>query len=279
MNYNILIVDGNSKSSSQEYTKLGFNTQYEEYFNLLNEISPININIDIIHPTWEINFLKKGINLDDFHGVVWTGSVLNIYDEDPTIKRQIDLAKLLLTKKNKIFGSCWGLQVLATAAGGSIHKNPRGLEAIISKNILLNQKGTHHPMYINKPKKFDSFCWHYDEIYMPPPNSTILASNKYSQVQAISFTRNLSEVWAVQYHPEFSPFWVSKLMEMRKKILIDNKVYSTLEDYENMKKFLSNIDFYQSLGLKLDIQNSIVNSSIRCIELSNWLSYLFNKIK
>ena len=46
----------------------------------------------------------------------------------PPIINQIDLAKELFTKKNKIFGSCWGLQVLVTAAGGKIRKNPKGLE-------------------------------------------------------------------------------------------------------------------------------------------------------
>ena len=40
-----------------------------------------------------------------------------------------------MEKNNKIFGSCWGLQVLVTAAGGKIRKNPNGLEAIIAKNI------------------------------------------------------------------------------------------------------------------------------------------------
>ena len=43
------------------------------------------------------------------------------------IINQIELAKELFTKKNKIFGSCCGLQVLVTAAGGKIRKNPRGL--------------------------------------------------------------------------------------------------------------------------------------------------------
>ena len=31
---NILIVDGNDKKSSEEYEKLGMNTQYEEYKNI-----------------------------------------------------------------------------------------------------------------------------------------------------------------------------------------------------------------------------------------------------
>ena len=96
---NILIVDGNDKKSSEEYEKLGMNTQYEEYKNILLEISSSKLNIQIIHPTWNDNFLKSNINLDDFNGIVWTGSVLNIYNKQPEIIRQIELAKTLLEKK------------------------------------------------------------------------------------------------------------------------------------------------------------------------------------
>ena len=77
--------------------------------------------------------------MEDFEGVAWTGSLLNIYEATPPIIRQIELAKKLLNKKNSIFGSCWGLQVLVTAAGGKVRKNPNGIEAIIAKKISLNE--------------------------------------------------------------------------------------------------------------------------------------------
>ena len=50
------------------------------------------------------------------------------------------MAKELFKRKNKIFGSCWGLQVLVTAAGGKVRKNPNGLEAILAKNIKLSDE-------------------------------------------------------------------------------------------------------------------------------------------
>ena len=144
---NILIVDGNEKKASDCYVELGMDTQYEVYSKILKKLSNNLLNITIIHPAVEDNFIPLGINLDDFDGIAWTGSLLNIYDATPSINRQIDLAKKLLTKKNYIFGSCWGLHVLVTAAGGKIRKNPNGLEAIVAKNIILNEEGKNHPMY------------------------------------------------------------------------------------------------------------------------------------
>ena len=166
---NILIVDGNEKKASSRYTDMGMDTQYEVYKKVLKYLSLEDLNIQIIHPAISNNFLPEGISLDDFDGVAWTGSLLNIYDMTTPIINQIELAKELFTKKNKIFGSCWGLQVLVTAAGGKIRKNPKGLEALVANAITLNSEGLNHPMYKGKDNVFDAFCWHFDdtEFYHP----------------------------------------------------------------------------------------------------------------
>ncbi len=96
---NILIVDGNEKVSSKKYTEIGMLTQYEVYQEVLEKISAYELNISIVHPTWGDDFLPPGTNLDDFDGIAWTGSILNIYNLRPDVQRQIDLAKILLQKK------------------------------------------------------------------------------------------------------------------------------------------------------------------------------------
>ena len=138
---NILIVDGNEKKASNKYVELGMDTQYEVYSKILQKLANNSLNITVVHPAINSDFIPQGLSLDDFEGIAWTGSLLNIYEFTPPIIRQIELAKKLLNKKNSIFGSCWGLQVLVTAAGGKIRKNPNGLEAIIAKNISLNEAG------------------------------------------------------------------------------------------------------------------------------------------
>ncbi len=268
---NILIIDGNEESASQTYRKLNMDTQYEVYKKVINKLSKFKINISTIHPACNDDFIPLGLNLDDFDGIAWTGSLLNIYDGTPSIKRQIELAKILLNKKNKIFGSCWGLQVLTVAAGGSVRKNPKGLEAIIAKNISLNEKGVNHPMYKNKPKKFDSFCWHYDEIETLPSNTNVLSSNNISNFQSVTFQKKNSEVWAVQYHPEFNPIWMSELMKQRKEVLLENKIYETLEEFEKFNLYFSNTKKYDYLKKTLSISNSLIDNKIHTTELYNWL--------
>jgi len=274
---NILIIDGNEKKASSDYTKIGMPTQYEIYKNVLKKLLNKNCNITTLHPACLSEYIPCGVNLNDFNGIVWTGSSLNIYHKKLAIQRQIDLAKELLNKKNKIFGSCWGLQILATAGGGRVQKNPKGLEAVIANNITLNKNGINHPMYLNKPKIFDSFCWHYDEVMELPFNATILSSNQKSSVQSFSFSKGQSQVWAVQYHPEFDSQWISGLMKQRKSILLEEGVYKSSEEFNKLYTYLSNIDKFDYLKNELSISETLIQNKIHNLELSNWLDNLFNK--
>ena len=273
---NILIVDGNDQKNSDTLRSVGIKTQFEEYNDVLNILAPLKLNIQVIHPAVKKDFLPSNINLDDFQGVAWTGSTLNIYDQTPPIIRQIELAKLLLSKKNKIFGSCWGLQVLSTAVGGIVDKNTKGLEAVISKNIKLNNKGLSHQMYLNKPKIFDAFCWHYDEIKSLPSNSTILASNDHSFIQALTFKKDRSEFWGVQYHPEFSPKWMTGLMKLRKQVLLERKIYKSEDELNQMIQVLLDISKSKKISSEKKIKDSIIERNIHYLELKNWLKYLEN---
>ena len=268
---NLLLVDGNEKEASDRYIRLGMETQFEVYKSILEKNSNSKINITIIHPAVHDEYLPLGVNLDDFQAIAWTGSLLNIYDENKSIIKQIELAKELFKRKNRIFGSCWGLQVLVTAAGGKVRKNPNGLEAILAKDIKLSDDGIYHDMYKNKKKSFNAFCWHYDEAEILPKDTITLASNKKSKFQSISFDFDQSTVWAVQYHPEFNPKWMAGLMEQRKEILLENKIYDKLSDLEEEKKIFQT--HQKHILDKADFYDDVLNEKKHSLELTNWLNY------
>ena len=272
---NILIVDNNKKEASDKYTKLGMETQFENYKKVLTTLSNNKFNISIVHPSVNHIYLPQGISLDDFDGVVWTGSLLNIYDMTPSIINQIELAKTLFTKKNKIFGSCWGLQVLVTAAGGVIRKNPKGLEAVVAKEITITEKGLTHDMYKRKNKVFDAFCWHYDDTQTLPSNSHILASNDMSAVQSINFNVDDSIIWAVQYHPEFNPVWIGGLMKQREDILLKEKAFSEKKYFDEERDFFLNHESIKEEKNKKKYKD-LINTDAHTLELSNWINQIKN---
>jgi GMP synthase (glutamine-hydrolysing) len=45
-----------------------------------------------------------------------------VYDGGPAVDPQIELARAVLQSKPPLFGSCWGLQVVTVAAGGTVPK-------------------------------------------------------------------------------------------------------------------------------------------------------------
>ena len=270
---NILIVDGNEKEASDHYTKLGMDTQYDVYSKVINKISNNEFNVSVFHPAITTDFLPLGASLDDYDGIAWTGSLLNIYDMSPSITRQIDLAKNLFTKKNKIFGSCWGLHVLVTAAGGVVRRNPNGLEAVVAKNIKLNTDGISHMLYRGKKNSFDAFCWHYDEAESLPENSIVLSSNAKSKIQSVVFERGQSQVWAVQYHPEFDPSWIAGLMDQRKEILLGENAYNSEREFMDQKNYFDNYINLQDRKFE-EKYSDLIEEKMHTLELANWIEYL-----
>ena len=96
-------------------------------------------------------------------------------------------------------------------------------------------------MYKNKPKIFDSFCWHYDEVENLPSETKVLSSNEKSSIQSIVFSRDKSEIWAVQYHPEFDPKWISGLMKQRNHLLLKEGIYQNSEEFNQIMFFIYQI--------------------------------------
>ena len=85
----ILLVDGNEKEASDRYIKMGMDTQFEVYKKILKKKSKDSVKITLIHPAVQDEYLPAGVSLDDFDAVVWTGSLLNIYDHNKSIIKQI----------------------------------------------------------------------------------------------------------------------------------------------------------------------------------------------
>jgi GMP synthase (glutamine-hydrolysing) len=102
------------------------------------------------------------------------------------------------------FGSCWGLQVGAAAAGGEVRANPRGREIGFARNIAMTDAGRTHPMLAGRPPAFDAPAVHLDIVAAPPEGCTVLAANALSAIQAAEIRHGGGVLWGVQYHPEFS---------------------------------------------------------------------------
>ena len=146
------------------------------YSDLLRELLPGAI-VDICYPGDPAATLPDGEALEGYDGIAITGSSLHVYDGGPEVMRQIDLVRAALGTGTPLFGSCWGLQVITAAAGGSVRKNPKGREIGFGRGIRLTEAGRKHPMYVGKLDVFNAPTVHLDEVEALPPGTTVLATN------------------------------------------------------------------------------------------------------
>ena len=184
------------------------------YERMLRRLEP-DAHIDVIHPADAEVALPSGRALNSYDGIAWTGSSLTIHqDDDPRVRRQVELARAAYASDIPSFGSCWAAQLAVVAAGGRCAASPKGREFGISRRIALTAAGRAHPMYRGKPAVFDAFTSHADEVVVLPAAGELLASNAFSRVQAVAVAAR-GAFWAVQYHPEYDLHEVARLCVFR----------------------------------------------------------------
>ena len=257
---NILIVEGNLRKENQSFSKVGIQTHTESLKDSLAYFTN-ELKFDVVNPSSDHNIQLISDKLENYDGLIWGGSSLNIYDDTPEIKKQIEFMKDCQKKVKKILAICWGLQVAVTAAGGQV-KKANNSHIGIANEIEVNENGIKHPLYINKDRKFNSPAFNFDEVVKLPKNGICLASNKINKIQSLYFEINDTKVWGLQYHPEITYEKMISLIKFRKDKLIENrKVFKNTEDVEK-----------HILFIKKEIL--VTNREKRMLELKNWLNHL-----
>ena len=259
-NLNILIVEGNLRDENKDFTDVGIPTHTESLKESLNYFTK-DLNFDVVNPSSDKNIESTKSKLLNYDGLIWGGSSLNIYNDTPEIRNQIDFMKECQKKVKNILAICWGMQVAVTAAGGEVKKASRS-HIGIANEITINEHGFVHPLYKNKDKKFNSPAFNFDEVVTLPINCVCLASNKINKVQSLFFEVEKTKVWGLQYHPEITYEKMISLIEFRKDRLIKNrKVFKDENEVQNHISFIRN-------------EISVSNKDIRMQELSNWIDFV-----
>ena len=256
----ILVVEGNLQEENQSFSKAGIQTHTESLKHSLSYFTD-NLIIDVANPSSDKNIQEIANNLESYDGLIWGGSSLNIYNDTPEIRRQIEFMKECQKKIKKILAICWGMQVAVTAAGGEVKKCVKGSQKGIALDIEINENGLKHPLYKNKNLKFNTPAFNFDEVVTMPKNSILLASNAINKVQALNFKVGECDIWGLQYHPEITYNKMINLIIFRKKRLLDKGAFA---DEDEINIHIKNIEE----------ENKKLDKKSRMRELENWLNYL-----
>jgi GMP synthase (glutamine-hydrolysing) len=271
MNARILVIDGNlAKIRALQTAALGYDSG-AGYAQALKRLDPA-LHVDVLTAADGAS-LPSGVGIDSYDGVTMTGSALNIYEGGDAITRQIDIAKTVFAVGVPFFGSCWGLQVAVTAAGGEVRANPRGREFGFARRILLNEAGRAHALFADKPVSFEAPAIHKDAIARLPAAATVLADNEFG-IQAATFKHGAGTFWGVQYHPEYDYRDLAAATERYGETLVKEGMF---KDLAGLKSFAAELHALQAnpedapLLWKHGLGPAIADESIRRLEIRNWL--------
>jgi GMP synthase (glutamine-hydrolysing) len=271
----LLVIEGNSPATLAEHVSAGGVPASRGYANLLRELMP-GAHVDICFPAYPDTQLPSGESLEGYDGITITGSALHIYDGSPEVTRQIDLLRAVFAAGTPVFGSCWGLQVLTVAAGGSVRRNPHGRELGFGRGIRLTEAGRKHPMYVGKPDVFNAPTVHLDEVETLAPGTTVLASNAVSEVQSAEIRCNGGIAWGVQYHPEYPLREVAAIVRRIGTRLIGEGFFL---DKADLEIFAGDLDALhrnpedKRLAWRHGISKNVLDKRMRVSEVANWIEY------
>ena len=220
--------------------------------------------------------LPQGVRLGDFDGAWLSGSPLNVYrTEQPTVREQLDLARAIWDAGVPAFGSCWGVQLMTAALGGTVRLNPNGREIGVARRICPTDAGRAHALFAGKQGAFDALCSHEDEVETLPAGAELLASNAVSRVQAMAVRDGKKSFWGVQYHPEFDFSSVAAIIALRAKRHLDEGLAGTAGDVETIVSdfhALARAPLRKDLVWKYGLHADVLDAGLRTREFGNWLN-------
>jgi len=268
----ILVIDGNvAEIRAKLVAALGYDSGVG-YARTLKGIDS-SLHVDIVTPADGAPELAQGVGLDTYDGATITGSALNVYHGGAPVTRQIQLARAVLEAGVPLFGSCWGLQVAVTAAGGEVRANPRGREFGFGRRILLSDAGRAHRLFAGKPSTFEAPTVHRDEIASLPQGALILAANDFG-LQAASFNHARGTFWGVQYHPEYTYLDIAAAAERYGNTLVAEGMF---RDAAALAEFAADLRALQAnpadaaLLWKHGLGLAMQSAPMRLLEIRNWL--------
>ena len=272
-----LIIDGYPKQSRDDLHEAGMKLAWKLYADMLLQHLP-DATYDVLLPSDVGVEMPPARDLGAYSGIIWTGCNLSINDTDnPSVSGQIDLARDAYEVGVPSFGSCWGIQMAAVAAGGEVRPNPKGREMGMGRKIYLTSEAHNHPMFAGKPRVFEGFVSHDDMVTRIPPGGTLLAANSFACVQALAVTHKKGTFWATQYHCEYNLHEIARLTVAREKKLVAAgffRGHADLMELVDRMEALAKEPDRKDLRWQLAIDDDVLSDSIRQCEFVNWINRL-----
>lgn len=167
---------------------------YEDQFLLAMELPPyvaqvINVPMGMDFPAFET-----------IAGLVITGSLSNITEEQAWMKRAVDWVGRAVRAGVPTLGVCFGHQLMGAAHGARVGFNPRGLECG-TIDVDLTEDGNQDVLLEGLESPFHAQASHAQSLLSLPEGAVCLAYNDHEPFHALRYGKR---AWSFQFHPEWN---------------------------------------------------------------------------
>lgn len=275
----ILVAEGNPPAMRERHAAQSGQTPSAFYAAVLTELSQglgEALTVDICFPADDGANLPSGEDLTGYDGVAITGSGLNLWKMERESLAQVEFARAVFDAGVPFFGSCWGLQVAAAAAGGEVKLNPQGREIGIARSVRLTEAGRAHPMHDGRLEAFDAPAIHSDEVAALPEGAVLTATNELCAVQAAEIRHGNGVFWGVQYHPEYTFAELGGILTRYTPIMLQEGFF---RDEDEAAKYIADLVALDAepdrkdLWWRLGVAPAVLDPVMRRTELINWLKH------
>ena len=185
-------------------------------------------------------------SIENFDWLVIMGGAMGVHDTDqyPWIPEEIEFIKDAIHSGKIVIGVCLGSQMIASALGGLVYKNPEPEMGFWPINF--SKEAQKDNVFKHFPENLEVMHFHFDTFTLPE-GAILMAKSTITPVQAFRFGKN---VFGLQFHSELTETnlpvfikelepeiiagpWVQNKYEMLQKInncSINNEIFSKVLD-------------------------------------------------
>jgi len=182
-------------------------------------------------------------NIPDIDFLVIMGGSMSVNDEEkyPWLISEKQFIREFIASGKPVLGICLGAQMIASALGAKVYRNPEKEIGWFPIQILKSS----NPQIFQFPNPFTPLHWH-GETFDLPEGAVLLASSEATKNQAFQYGKN---VLAIQFHPEANRetledfcFHFKNELVQGKFIQTENEIFSvTPGKFEELQGIMHNV--------------------------------------
>lgn len=162
-----------------------------------------------VRPGWTVkaHWVCKGEFPEDisgFDGVMVTGSPASVNEDTPWMARLKDVLREMMAEGVPLFGACFGHQVIASALGSRIVRNPGGWA-----HGLIEMTRVGETPWSGPDDRLRLYGSHVEQVESLPAGATRIFENPGCPIAGFAIG---TRVFTVQHHPEMTPGFFTDLV-------------------------------------------------------------------